>query len=111
MPRTNRFGAPVFYKTENLIKHVTQQDNMEWTSDDRELYEETWQNQSGDLLYIEDATQILSPTEQTHLTNFDEDRYRVLEQGRYQPESSLQETFQKLDDALEYVENNYGIHL
>lgn len=109
--RKNRFGVPVFYDTDKLIKHVVEKQGMDWTPDDRMMYEETWTNRNGDLLYIEDATQVLSPTEQKHLTDFKHDRYRVLEQKQYQPESILQETFDEMDDALEYVEENYEIDI
>lgn len=80
-----------------------------WYNDERELYEETWVSTGGTELRIEDATKILSPTQQTHLTDFKNDRYRVLEQEFYQPEARLQETFDELDAALEYVEENYEI--
>lgn len=103
----------MYFDTDRLIKDVTEDKNMEynWAEDDRTIYEKTWVNQQGGELYIEDATKILSPTEQTNLSDFDEERYRVLEQERFRPEASLQETFQELDDALEYVEENYSVHL
>lgn len=109
--RKNRFGVPVFYNTDALIKHVTQQQDMEWSYRDTELYEHAWQNRGGDDLWIEDITQILSPTQQTHLSDFEQERYRVLEQESYRPDASLQETFDDLDDALDYVEDNYDIDL
>jgi len=45
------------------------------------------------------------------MTDFKDDRYRVLEQEFYQPEGRLQETFDDMDDALEYVEDNYEIEI
>jgi len=107
----SRFGVPVFHDTDALIKHVTQQQDMEWDYRDTHLYEHAWQNQEGSDLWIEDVTKILSDTQQTHLADFKEDRYRVLEQETYRPDASLQETFDDLDDALEYVEDNYDIDL
>lgn len=109
--RRNRFGVPVFYSTDELIKHATQNQDMEWDYRDTDLYEHAWQNQSGSDLWIEDVTKMLSDTPQTHMTDFKDDRYRVLEQEFYQPEGRLQETFDDMDDALEYVENNYEIEI
>jgi len=106
-----KFGVPIFHSTDALIKHVTQQQDMDWDYRDTELYEHAWQNQDGSDLWIEDVTQMLSPTPQTHMTDFKEDRYRILEQEFYQPEGVLQETFDSMDDALEYVEDNYDIDL
>lgn len=105
-------NAPRYFDTDQLIKDVAQNtDTMDWTPQQRDLYEETWQNQEGDLLYIEDATQILSPTEQTHLSDFNNERYRVLEQDVYAPESRLKETFADLESAEAYVEENYNINI
>jgi len=109
MPRTNNFDVPVFYNNEDLIKHVSQEQDMEWQYRDTELYEHAWQNQAQEDLWVEDVTQMLSPTPQTHLVDFKEDRYRVLQQERWAPEGRVQETFEELDDALEYVEDNYEI--
>ncbi len=83
---------------------------MEYTEEDSGvLYEHVWRSERGDEIRIEDATKILSPTEQTHLHNFDDDQYRVLEQRYLAPEAQLQETFATEDEALEYVEENYQI--
>jgi len=106
-----RFGVPVFHSTEALIKHVTQEQDMEWQYHDSDIYEHAWQNRDGLDLWIEDAANILSPTQQTHLSDFKNDRYRVLEQEFYQPEANLQETFDDMDDALDYVEENYDIEI
>jgi len=84
---------------------------MEWMEDDRMMYEHTWVNRKGTELRIEDITTVLSPTEQTHLSDFKNDRYRILEQERYKPEAQLQETFDDLDDALDYVEENYSVDI
>lgn len=84
---------------------------MEWSYRDTDLYKHAWQNHQGQDLWIEDTTQILSPTEQTRLTDLEKDRYRVLEQEFYQPEGSVQETFAELDEAETYVEENYDITL
>jgi len=104
-----RFGVPVFHDTDKLIKHVTEKQGMEWDYRDTDIYEHAWQNRDGQDLWIEDVTQMLSPTPQTRMTDFKEDRYRVLEQEFYQPEARLQETFDDMSDALEYVEENYDI--
>jgi len=82
---------------------------MDWHYRDTDLYEHAWQNQDGQDLWIEDVTRILSPTGQTHLTDFKEDRYRVLEQDFYDPEAELQETFDDMEDAENYVAENYNI--
>lgn len=84
---------------------------MDWQYHDTDIYEHAWQNRDGSDLWIEDVTSMLSATDQTHLTDFKKDRYRVLEQEFYQPEGQLQETFEDMDDALEYVEENYDINL
>lgn len=106
-----RFGVPIFHSTDKLIKHAVKDNNMDWSYRDTELYTHAWQNPEGTDLWIEDVTQMLSPTDQTQLTNFDEDRYRVLEQRYHRPEASLQETFQELEDAENYVEDNYNIDI
>lgn len=105
------FGAPVFYDTDKLIKHVTQKQDMDWQYRDTALYEHAWQNPEGSDLWIEDVTQMLSDTQQTHTTDFKHDRYRVLEQEPYQPDGLLQETFEDLEDAEQYVEENYQIEI
>jgi len=84
---------------------------MDWSYRDTDIYEHAWQNPDGVDLWIEDVTKMLSPTPQTHMTDFKNDRYRVLEQQFYQPEGVLQETFDDMDEALEYVEENYSIEV
>lgn len=120
--RRTASGTPIFYDTDKLIKHVKENNDTmdnddqpnnstEWDYRDTDLYEHAWQNQGGSDLWIEDVTKILSDTPQTHLTDFKDDRYRVLEQEFYQPEGRLQDTFDDMDDALEYVEDNYEIEI
>jgi len=105
------YGIPVFFSDDQLLKHREENNDMDWDEIESGLYERFWQNPNGDQVTIEDVTKILSPTEQTHLSDFNKEQYRVLEQGRYQPEARLQETFQDLEGAEEYVSENYEIDI
>jgi len=84
---------------------------MNWQYQESHLYEHAWQNEYGEHLWIEDATQILSPTKERHVTDLKNERYRVLEQEPYASDAELKELFDDVEDAVDYVEENYSVSI
>lgn len=77
----------------------------------RPLYEKSWKHKENhNEIIIEDTTEMLTPTAQTKIPDLLNGRYRVLEREHFEPEPRLQDEFRELDEALEYVEENYSIN-